>query len=201
MPKLPYSFYLNDDVNALATQLLGKQLFTNVNGLITGGTIVETEAYMGVVDKASHAYGGRLTERTKTMYLEGGVCYVYLCYGIHNLINVVTASLNTPHAVLIRGIEPTTGIETMLSRRNMPVLKPNLTAGPGALSKALGIDRTMNGKDLTGDEIWIEDSNILFSPDQIVAVPRVGVAYAADHALLPWRYYVKGNKFVSKPNS
>jgi DNA-3-methyladenine glycosylase len=201
MARLPYSFYQNNDVNALAIQLLGKQLFTQINGVITAGTIVETEAYMGVGDKASHAYGGRLTERTKTMYLDGGVSYVYLCYGIHHLFNVVTAALNTPHAVLIRGIEPTIGIETMLKRRNMPVLKSNLTAGPGALSKALGIDRTMNGKDLTGEEVWIEDSPLIFGKDQIVAAPRVGVAYAEDHALLPWRYYVKGNKFVSKPNS
>jgi len=201
MHKLPYSFYLNPDVNALATQLLGKQLFTMVDGVLTGGTIVETEAYMGVEDKASHAYGGRLTERTKTMYLDGGVSYVYLCYGIHHLFNVVTASLNTPHAVLIRGIEPTVGIETMLERRKMAVFKPNITAGPGALSKALAIDRRLNGKDLTGDEVWIEDAKISFSPDQIAAAPRIGVAYAADHALLPWRYYVKGNKFVSKPNS
>jgi DNA-3-methyladenine glycosylase len=201
MPKLPYSFYQSEDVNDLAVQLLGKQLFTNLDGVITAGTIVETEAYMGITDKASHAYGGRLTERTKTMYLEGGVCYVYLCYGIHNLFNVVTASLNTPHAVLIRGVEPTIGLETMLKRRNMPALKPNLTAGPGALAKSLGIDRTLNGKDLIGDEVWIEDSHLKLNWEEIVAGPRVGVAYAADHALLPWRYYIKGNKFVSKPNS
>lgn len=200
MAKLPFSFYLNTDVNSLARQLIGKMLFTQIDGEITAGIIVETEAYAGIEDKASHAYGGRLTDRTKTMYLKGGVSYVYLCYGIHNLFNVVTGPLNTPHAVLIRGVEPVIGTEIMLQRRGMTLLKPNLTAGPGALSKALGIDRTFNAKDLTGEEIWIEDGWDV-DPESIVAAPRVGVGYAADHALLPWRYYIQGNRFVSKPNS
>jgi DNA-3-methyladenine glycosylase len=200
MAKLPFSFYLNTDVNSLARQLIGKMLFTQIDGEITAGIIVETEAYAGIEDKASHAYGGRLTDRTKTMYLQGGVSYVYLCYGIHNLFNVVTGPLNTPHAVLIRGVEPVIGTEIMLQRRGMTLLKPNLTAGPGALSKALGIDRTFNARDLTGEEIWIEDGWDV-DPESIVAAPRVGVGYAADHALLPWRYYTKGNRFVSKPNS
>lgn len=199
MAKLPYAFYQHDNVNKLAVQLLGKQLFTNLDGIVTGGIIVETEAYAGVQDKASHAYGGRLTDRTKTMYLAGGVSYVYLCYGIHHLFNVVTGPLNTPHAVLIRGLEPTVGLEQMLIRRGMSALKPNLSAGPGALSKALGIDRGLNGKDLLGDEIWIEDGPLI-PAESISAVPRVGVSYAAEHALLPWRYYIKGNRFVSKPN-
>jgi len=200
MAKLPHGFYLNSDVNSLATQLLGKMLFTKIDGQVTAGLIVETEAYAGVEDKASHAFSGRFTDRTKTMYLNGGVAYVYLCYGIHNLFNIVTAPLNTPHAVLIRGVEPIIGTDLMLERRGMSSLKPNLTAGPGALSKALGIDRTFNAKDLTGDEVWIEDGKEI-DPSTIAAVPRVGVAYAADHALLPWRYYIKGNSFVSKPNS
>lgn len=200
MPKLPYSFYQNDDVNDLALQLLGKLLFTRIDGELTGGIIVETEAYKGIEDKASHAYGGRFTKRTQVMYEEGGLSYVYLCYGIHHLFNVVTAPKGTPHAVLIRGIEPLEGINTMLRRRSMASLKPNITAGPGALSKALGIDKGLNAKDLLGDEIWIEDGGPVFLSDQIVLSTRVGVDYAGDHALLPWRYYVKGNKFVSKPN-
>ena len=199
MPKLPYTFYHDTDVNRLAKELLGKYLYTNIEGVLTGGMIVETEAYAGVEDKASHAYGGRLTDRTKTMYLAGGMSYVYLCYGIHHLFNVVTGPVNTPHAVLIRGMEPVVGIYDMLQRRNMIALKPNISAGPGALAKALGIDRSLNGKDLLGDEIWIEDG-LPVAANEIVAAPRVGVAYAAEHALLPWRYYVKGNKFVSKPN-
>lgn len=201
MPKLPFSFYQNEDVTDLALHLLGKQLFTLIDGVLTGGIIVETEAYNGVLDKASHAYGGRFTNRTKTMYGQGGISYVYLCYGIHHLFNVVTGGENTPHAVLIRGLDPIKGLDIMLSRRNMSALKPNLTAGPGALAKAMGIDSNLNAKDLLGDEIWIEDNGIYYAEDQIVAAPRIGVAYAEDHALLPWRFYVKGNRFVSKPNS
>ncbi|MGY4384218.1 DNA-3-methyladenine glycosylase [Pedobacter sp. UYP24] len=201
MAKLPFSYYQNQDVNALAADLLGKYLFTAIDGLVTAGMIVETEAYKGIEDKASHAYGGRFTNRTQIMYETGGLSYVYLCYGIHHLFNVVTAPKGIPHAVLIRGIEPIEGLEIMLERRGMTALKNNLTAGPGALAKALGIDKGLNAKDLLGDEIWIEDRGIHFTEQQIVASPRVGVAYAQDHALLPWRYYVKGNKFVSKPNS
>ena len=201
MPKLSYSFYQQDDVLSLAKQLLGKQLFTLIDGKLTGGTIVETEAYNGVTDKASHAYGGRFTPRTSTMYEQGGVSYVYLCYGIHHLFNVVTGAKNNPHAVLIRGLEPIEGLATMLQRRGMQTLAPRVTAGPGALAKALGIDKNLNAKDLLGEEIWIEDNGIHLNETQIIASPRIGVDYAGDHALLPWRFYVKGNKFVSKPNS
>jgi DNA-3-methyladenine glycosylase len=201
MPKLPQSYYQHDVVTDLALRLLGKQLFTMVDGELTGGTIVETEAYNGVQDKASHAFGGRFTNRTKVMYEQGGLSYVYLCYGIHHLFNVVSGAQGTPQAVLIRGIEPITGIDVMLRRRNKITLQPNLTAGPGALAKALGIDMKLNAKDLQGDEIWIEDNGIYYQQDQLVAGPRIGVAYAEDHALLPWRYYVKGNKYVSKPNT
>lgn len=201
MPKLPYSFYQQEDVVSLAVQLLGKQLFTLIDGKLTGGTIVETEAYNGVIDKASHAYGGRFTPRTSTMYEAGGVSYVYLCYGIHHLFNVVTGIKGTPHAVLVRGLEPIAGIDTMLTRRKMQNIAPRITAGPGALAQALGIDKNLNAKDLSGEEIWIADNGIVFQEDQIVASPRVGVAYAEDHALLPYRFYIKGNKYVSKPNS
>lgn len=201
MPKLPFSFYQNEDVNALALQLLGKRLFTRLDGQVTSGIIVETEAYKGVEDKASHAYGGRFTDRTKVMYENGGLSYVYLCYGIHHLFNVVTGPEKTPHAVLIRGLEPLTGLELMMERRRMSALKPNITAGPGALAKAMGIDRLLNAKDLTGEEIWIEDAVPGWNSNEVVAGPRIGVDYAGDHALLPWRYYVKGNKYVSKPRS
>lgn len=201
MPKLPYSFYQQEDVVKLATQLLGKQLFTLINGELTGGTIVETEAYNGIIDKASHAFGGRFTPRTSTMYAEGGISYVYLCYGIHHLFNVVTGIKNNPHAVLIRALEPIEGLSTMLVRRGMESLAPRITAGPGALCKALGIDKKWNAKDLLGDEIWLEDNGIYFKQEEIIASPRVGVDYAKEDASLPYRFYVKGNKFVSKPNS
>ena len=201
MAKLPYSYFQNSDVNFLAADLLGKYLITSIGDVVTGGIITETEAYKGIEDKASHAYGGRFTNRTQTMYEDGGLSYVYLCYGIHHLFNVVTGSKGVPHAVLIRGLEPVIGLEHMLERRKMTSLKPNLTAGPGALARAMGIDKNLNAADLQGDQIWIEDRGLHFSNEEIIACPRVGVDYAEDHALLPWRYYIRGNKFVSKPNN
>lgn len=199
MTKLPVSFYQNEDVVEVAKQLLGKMLFTNINGKLTGGIITETEAYDGVIDKACHAYGGRNTNRTATMYLAGGVTYVYLCYGIHHLLNVVSGTAGNPQAVLIRAIEPTEGIELMLERRKMEKLAPRITAGPGALSQALGIDKQLNAKVLSDNEIWIED-RLGYADEEIVATTRIGVSYAQEHALWPFRFYLKGNKYVSKPN-
>lgn len=199
--KLPLSYYLNQDVIFLAKDLLGKVLFTEINGDITAGIIVETEAYFGVVDKASHAYGARRTDRTETLYSQGGVSYVYLCYGIHHLFNVVTSVDGEPHAVLVRAVEPLIGQEIMELRRNMPADKAAISSGPGSAAKALGIDRAFNKKDLTENEIWIEDHGIRYASEEIVAGPRIGVAYAQEDALLPWRFYVKGNKYVSKPKS
>jgi DNA-3-methyladenine glycosylase len=198
--KLPESFYLNSNVVEIARNLLGKYLFTCINGVISGGYIVETEAYNGVIDKASHAFGNRLTPRTQTMFAKGGVAYVYLCYGIHEMLNVVTSVEGQPHAVLIRAVNPTVGIDEMLYRRSMAVVKPNITAGPGSVGKALGISRKLNGISFQSDELWIEDQGLSFTDEQIAAVPRIGVAYAAEDALLPYRFYVKGNVYVSKPN-
>ncbi|WP_080779237.1 DNA-3-methyladenine glycosylase [Chryseobacterium phocaeense] len=199
--KLPLSYYLNQDVIFLAKDLLGKILFTEIDGQITAGIIVETEAYFGVVDKASHAYGGRRTERTETLYSQGGVSYVYLCYGIHHLFNVVTSVEGEPHAVLIRAVEPLVGQDIMELRRKMSSTKPAISSGPGSAAKALGIDRNFNRKHLTESEIWIEDHGIRYAPEEIVAGPRIGVAYAQEDALLPWRFYITGNKYVSKPRS
>lgn len=198
--KLQYSYYLNPDVLFLAKDLLGKVLFTQIDGEITAGIIVETEAYFGVQDKASHAYGGRRTNRTETLYSQGGVSYVYLCYGIHHLFNIVSSVEGQPHAVLIRAIEPLIGIDIIEARRNMPVTKAAIASGPGSAAKALGIDYSFNKKDLTGEEIWVEDHGIRYPDEQIAAVPRVGVAYAQEDALLPWRFFIKGCKYVSKPN-
>ncbi|GGI26192.1 DNA-3-methyladenine glycosylase [Pedobacter mendelii] len=198
--KLSPDYYLNEDVVALAKDLLGKVLFTRIHGQISAGIIVETEAYYGIKDKASHAYGGRRTNRTEAMYSIGGVAYVYLCYGMHHLFNVVSSLKNDPHAVLIRAIEPIIGKEIMEERRNMPVTRAVISSGPGSAAKALGIDRSFNLKDLTGDEIWIEDHEIRYQSAEIVTTPRVGIAYAQEHASLPWRFFIKGNKYVSKPN-
>ncbi|TCN60067.1 DNA-3-methyladenine glycosylase [Flavobacterium circumlabens] len=198
--RLGFSYYLNQDVLFLAKDLLGKVLYTQIDGAISAGIIVETEAYFGVQDKASHAYGGRRTNRTETLYRQGGISYVYLCYGIHNLFNMVTSVEGEPHAVLIRAIEPLIGIDLIEARRNMPAAKAAISSGPGSATKALGIDRTFNEKDLTGEEIWVEDHGIRYPDDAIAALPRVGVAYAQEDALLPWRFFVKDNKYVSKPN-
>lgn len=175
-------------------------MFTCINNLTTGGYIVETEAYNGVIDRASHAFGNRKTTRTQTMFQEGGIAYIYLCYGIHEMLNVVTSVEGQPHAVLIRAIEPVTGIDIMQARRNMEKVKPNITAGPGSVANALGISRNLNGISLQSDALWIEDRGLSFTDEQIAAVPRIGVAYAGQDALLPYRFYVKGNIYVSKPN-
>lgn len=196
--RLPPSFYTRKDVVKIARDLLGKVIVTNINGIHTTGMIVETEAYAGVEDRAAHSFGGRLTERTKVMYMEGGVSYVYLCYGIHHLFNVITGAEGTPTGVLIRAVEPLEGIEDMLLRRNKEKFTPALTAGPGAMSAALGIHTALTGTHLHSDSIYIEDRGIKIKPSDIVSATRVGVAYAGDDALLPYRFYIKGNKFVSK---
>lgn len=198
--KLQQSFYLDTDVVAISKALLGKYLFTCIDGLTTGGYVVETEAYNGIVDRASHAYGNRRTKRTEIMFAEGGIAYIYLCYGIHEMFNIVTSTEGHAQAILIRAIEPTEGIETILLRRGMDKVKPNITAGPGSVAKALRIDRKLNGISLQSDTMWLEDRGLNFTDDQIAAVPRIGVAYAGQDALLPYRFYVKGNPFVSKPN-
>lgn len=198
--KLPEAYYHNNDVVALSRDLIGKYLFTCIDGVLTGGYIVETEAYNGIIDKASHAYGNRQTQRTKTMFMQGGVAYVYLCYGIHEMFNIVTSGEAQPHAILIRAINPTEGLDVMLHRRKMEKVKPNITSGPGSVAKALGISRNINAFSLQGDTVWVEDRGLSFPGESIAAVPRVGVDYAGEDALLPYRFYVKGNPYVSKPN-
>jgi DNA-3-methyladenine glycosylase len=197
--KLPRSFYKRDDVVLIARELLGKFLMTNIKGKITGGMITETEAYAGKTDLASHAKGGRRTARTEIMFGEGGTAYVYLCYGIHHMFNVVTNDKDIPHAILIRALEPTDGINTMLKRRLFSEVKPPLTTGPGSLSQALGIHTTMSGEDLLGNKIWIEDRGIVLTKDDIVESKRVGVKYSGVDAHRLYRFMIKGNRWVSKP--
>ncbi|SDP91740.1 DNA-3-methyladenine glycosylase [Mucilaginibacter sp. OK268] len=198
--KLPEAFYLGTDVVAISKSLLGKYLFTCIDGVTTGGYIIETEAYNGAVDKAAHSYGNRITPRTKTMFMQGGIAYVYLCYGIHEMFNIVTSTEGHAQAILIRAVHPTEGIEAMQVRRNMMVLKPAITAGPGSVAKALGISRNINAISLQSDTLWLEDRGLNFTDDQITVGPRIGVAYAGEDALLPYRFYVKGDIYVSKPN-
>jgi len=198
--KLPLSFYQREDVVTVAKELLGKYLFTCIDGVISGGYIVETEAYNGIADKAAHSYGGRLTPRTKVMFDAGGVAYVYLCYGIHEMFNIVASVEGDPRAVLIRAIHPTEGLEAMLHRRNMLEIKPTITSGPGSVAQACGINRKLNGLSLQSNSLWLEDRGLSFADEVIAAVPRVGVAYAKEDALLLFRFYVKGDVYVSKPN-
>jgi DNA-3-methyladenine glycosylase len=195
--KLPKEFYLRKDVTRIAKELLGKIIVTRFDDVITAARIVETEAYNGAVDKASHAYGNRRTNRTEVMFAEGGVAYVYLCYGIHHLFNVVTNVNDTPHAVLIRAAEPLIGVEDMLIRTGKKILDNTLTRGPGNVSKALGIYTKHTGMSLWSDELYIAGDDFQVKPSMIGTTVRIGVDYAAEDALLPYRYVIKNNPYVS----
>lgn len=187
--KISRDFYIREDVVQVARDLLGKYLFSNFDGRITAGVITETEAYEGVTDRASHAYGGRRTTRTEVMYARGGVAYIYLCYGIHSLFNIVTNREDIPHAVLIRGIEPVAGLEIMKIRANKPTLGKGAGSGPGKVSKLLGFHYSDTGTDLLGERIWLEDRGLNVG-NNIIAGPRIGVDYAGDDALLPYRFCI-----------
>jgi len=197
MKKLAPSFYRRADVLAVARDLLGKLLVTEFNNQVTAGRIVETEAYNGIGDKASHAYGGRRTNRTEVMYGGGGTAYVYLCYGIHHLFNVVTNEKNIPHAVLIRGVEPVKGLEFMLKRLKKSKPDHSIGRGPGNVSKALGISVIHTSHSLGGPEIYIADDGFKLAEGQLVSGPRIGVDYAGEDASLPYRFHIKGNPYVS----
>ena len=197
MTKLPLSFYQRNDVLQIAKELLGKIVVTNFDGVTTSGRIVEVEAYNGVVDKAAHSFGGRRTNRNEVMYADGGVAYIYLCYGIHHLFNVVTNSKDTPHAILIRALEPVKGIDEMLYRVRKLKLDNSLTRGPGNLSKALGIFTKHNGLSLRSKELYIADDGFEYAKKEIGSSPRIGVDYAGDDALLLYRFFIKGNPYVS----
>lgn len=201
MQKLALSFYQRENVLQIAKELLGKILVTKWNGIVTSGRIVEVEAYAGAIDKASHAYGGRRTARNEVMYGDGGVAYVYLCYGIHHLFNVVTYNKDIPHAILIRALEPLTGIDLMLERTGKKKSDHTLTRGPGNLAKAMGLYTSNSGHVLTSKELFIAEDGFVYSKKEIAASPRIGVDYAGADALLPYRFFIKGNPYVSgKPN-
>lgn len=188
--KLGESFYTRGDVLEVTRDLLGKFLMTRMDDGITGGMIVEAEAYEGVTDRASHAYGNRRTARTEVMYRKGGTAYVYLCYGIHSLFNIVTNAEGIPHAVLIRGILPGTGIEVMQRRTGKERIDAVSGIGPGRVSSLLGIHYSHTGLSLMDDQIWLEDRGIVIPDRNIITGPRVGVDYAGPDALLPYRFCV-----------
>ncbi|MCF8258720.1 MAG: DNA-3-methyladenine glycosylase [Flavobacteriales bacterium] len=190
--KLSPEFYLRTDVVQVARELLGKCLFSRVDGQITAGVITETEAYLGITDRASHAFGNRRTIRTETMYMAGGHSYVYLCYGIHSMFNVVTGPAGMPHAVLVRAIRPVTGLDIILHRRKAAVISSQICNGPGKVCLALGLHfRKHNGLSLLGNEIWIEDYGAVVNDCHIISRPRIGVDYAGDDALLPYRFTLR----------
>lgn len=186
--KLTKEYFLGDDVLSIARDLLGKSLFTRIDGQLTGGLICEVEAYIGTDDRASHAYGGRRTRRNEMMYHEGGVAYVYLCYGMHHLLNFVTNADGIPDAILIRGIIPTHGEELMLQRTGKRKVTSDIGIGPGKVSKLLGLTVADNGLSLCGDTLWIEDRGTLVLDNQVETTPRIGVDYAGEDALLPYRF-------------
>jgi len=195
--KLPRSFYGRDDVVQISQELIGKRLCTVIDGIKTAGIIVETEAYNGRNDAACHAYPDVRTKRTETMYGPPGHAYIYLCYGIHHLFNIVTNQEGFADAVLIRAIEPEEGTQTMLHRRNKEALKSVVTNGPGKLSQALGITTDWDKTDLQSDKIWIEEGREI-DDIGIASSRRVGVDYAGEDAKLPWRFTLKRSKWISK---
>ncbi len=188
--KLPKQYYQNEDVVFLAKDLLGKLLITEIDGIKTGGIITETEAYCES-EKGCHAYNQRKTERTKVMFEEGGLSYVYFCYGMHHLFNIVTGKKEMVQAVLIRAILPTIGIDAILQRRHAASVTKHLCNGPGKVCQALGITRKQYGIHLTGKEIWVEPANMKINTADIISTTRVGINYAGEDALLPWRFILK----------
>lgn len=199
--KLDSRFYDRKDVLKIARELLGKILVTQFDGIRSSGRIVETEAYAGINDRASHAFGGRRTNRSEHLYGPPGSIYIYICYGMHHLFNVITNKNDIPHGVLIRALEPLEGVEQMLIRTDKPKADFTLTRGPGNLARALGMTKLHNGKNLFSEEIFIEDDGLRYKKDQIGITSRIGVESAREDAELPYRFIVKGNPYVSARKS
>ena len=196
--RLKDEFFLRTDAIRVARDLLGKLLVVpDSDGRRVSGMIVETEAYLGVIDKAAHSYGGRRTERNEITYAEGGHVYVFFVYGMYYQLNLVTGPADHPHVVLIRAVEPVEGVDVMRERRGRPMKDTNLTSGPGKLCIALGITRDLNGEHLMGDRIWDEEYRRI-RKNEIVNGPRVGIDYAEEFADMPWRFWIEANPFVSK---
>lgn len=193
--KLPLEFYTRDDTMQIARDLLGKLLVVpTATGERISGIIVETEAYLGEMDKAAHSFGGRRTKRNEITYAAGGHVYVFFVYGMYYQLNIVCGAVESPHVCLIRAVEPVEGVEVMRQRRGV-MRDKNLTSGPGKLCIAMSIDKTMNGEDMLGDRIWLEDHKTI---ENIEAGKRIGIDYAEEFADMPWRFWVKDNIFVSK---
>jgi DNA-3-methyladenine glycosylase len=200
MKKVPLSFYDRKDVVKIAEELLGKIIVTNIDGFFTSGRIVETEAYVGITDKASHSFSGKRTAKNEHMYSAPGTAYIYICYGMHQMMNIVTNEKEIPDAVLIRAIEPLEGIDIMLQRTKKDHADKTLTRGPGNVGKALGIFKHHSGLHLLDEQIYLLDDGQKIQKEIIGISKRIGVESAGPDGLLPYRFFVKGNKYVSGKN-
>ncbi|MDQ6843193.1 MAG: DNA-3-methyladenine glycosylase [Bacteroidota bacterium] len=201
MGKLSLSFYRRKDVVQIAKELLGKIVVTTFDGNLTSGRIVEVEAYVGITDKASHSFASRRTARNEHMYSPAGTAYVYICYGMHHMFNIVTNEKGIPDAILIRAVEPLEGIDTMLKRTGKKNLDRTLTRGPGNVGKALGIFKHHSGLLLNHKELYIVEDHFKLSEKETGISARIGVESAGPDGLLPYRFYIKKNKYVSGKNS
>jgi DNA-3-methyladenine glycosylase len=197
MQKLNESFYNRTDVLKISRELLGKILVTRFDGMLTSGRIVETEAYAGTGDRACHAYGGKRTARMEAVYGPPGTIYIYICYGIHYLFNVVTNKKDIPHVILIRALEPLDGKEIMLERTGKKKVDYSLARGPGNVSRALGMTTAHTGGNLLSGGIYIADDGFKYKKDQILVTKRIGVEYAGEDAERMYRFIVKGSPYVS----
>ena len=198
MKKLPLQFYDRTDVIAIARELLGKIIVTRFDGLISSGRIVETEAYIGLTDRASHSFHGRRTPRNEHMYAAPGTAYVYICYGMHHLFNVVTNKKDVPDAVLIRAVEPLKGVDLMLQRTGKKKADHTLTKGPGNAARSLGIAKSHSGASLVGSVIYLAEDAFGIDDAMIGTSKRIGVEGAGLPAAdYPYRFYLRGNPFVS----
>ncbi len=197
MKKLPIEFYDRADVVQIARELIGKLLVTKLDGQFTSGRIVECEAYVGITDMASHSRNGTRTPRNEHMYAEPGTSYVYICYGMHHLFNLVTNKKDIPDAILIRALEPLEGIAAMLKRTGKPTADFTLTKGPGNAGRAMGFSKEHSGLKLTGHSVFLADDGTRYDQNQIGSSPRIGVESAGKDALLPYRFFLKGNRHVS----
>ncbi|MCL2017303.1 MAG: DNA-3-methyladenine glycosylase [Alphaproteobacteria bacterium] len=194
--KIPKAEFLKDPFVVARTVLLGATLYSRIGGRLTAGRIVELELYMGNCDRACHAFKGK-TQRNAVMFESGGQAYVYFVYGMHNMFNVVISDTGQPNAILIRALEPLKGIDIMIARRGINDTR-NLCNGPAKLTVAMGISTKHNGIDLESDKIWLESATTPIAPMEIAIGTRIGVEYAGEDAALPWRFAIKGSKFISK---
>ncbi len=196
---IPKDYYQSTNVCNLAKHLLGKIIISRIDNKFCSAIISETEAYQGPHDRASHSYNNRRTPRNNTMYLEGGRAYIYICYGMHHLFNVVTAPENIAHAILIRAVDPIEGVEYMLKRRSLIKMESRVTKGPGALSVALGINKTLDGIELWNNSspLQIHDDGVIIDKIDIGVSPRIGVESSGEAAFYPWRYFIKSSRYVS----